>query len=214
MDRLSFSGISCYGIIWNWFIVERSRSKVKVKVDYYLRFNLSWPGNFASNCHRDFKLGSCFCLWKPAPNLTCELDLWPWPQFTQVVKSDETYQSGISCQNTVGDSGQCIIYCWKVYVKGQSQAKGQIHLIGSNFASKCHKTSNLVHILAYENLHQIWLWPWPLTLTLKSSPTVKIFETYQLRKTSQNMLGYYVEGIIYCWWGQRSRSCKRSNSLN
>ena len=38
-----------------------------------------------------------------------------------------------------------------------------------------------------------------LTLTLKSSTKVKIFETYQIRKTSQNMLGYYAQGIIYCW---------------
>ena len=43
------------------------------------------------------------------------------------------------------------------------------------------------------------------TLTLKSSPKVKIFETYQLRKTSQNILGYYAQGIIYSWRGQRSR---------
>ena len=38
-----------------------------------------------------------------------------------------------------------------------------------------------------------------LTLTLKSLTKVKIFETYQIRKTSQNMLGYYAQGIIYCW---------------
>ena len=41
-----------------------------------------------------------------------------------------------------------------------------------------------------------------MTLTLNSSPKVKIFETYQLRKTSQNMLEYYAQGIIYCWRGQ------------
>ena len=33
-----------------------------------------------------------------------------------------------------------------------------------------------------------------MTLTLESSPKVKLFETYQLRKTSQNMLGY--AGVI------------------
>ena len=38
-----------------------------------------------------------------------------------------------------------------------------------------------------------------LTLTLKSLTKVKFFETYQIRKTSQNMLGYYAQGIIYCW---------------
>ena len=38
-----------------------------------------------------------------------------------------------------------------------------------------------------------------LTLTLKSLTKVKIFETYQIRKTSQNMVGYYAQGIIYYW---------------
>ena len=38
-----------------------------------------------------------------------------------------------------------------------------------------------------------------MTLTLTSSTKVKIFETYQIRKTSQNMLGYYSQGILYCW---------------
>ena len=38
-----------------------------------------------------------------------------------------------------------------------------------------------------------------MTLTLKSLTKVKIFETYQIRKTSQNMIGYYAQGIIYCW---------------
>ena len=40
--------------------------------------------NFASNCHKDFKLGSCFGLWKATPNmtltLTFDLDL---EKFTQ-----------------------------------------------------------------------------------------------------------------------------------
>ena len=53
-------------------------------------------------------------------------------------------------------------------------------------------------------------------LHLEKFTKVKIFETYQLRKTSQNMLGYYAQGIIDCWRGQRSRSrlSKRPNSLN
>ena len=38
-----------------------------------------------------------------------------------------------------------------------------------------------------------------MTLTLKCSTKVKIFETYQIRKTSQNMFGYYAQGIIYFW---------------
>ena len=31
--------------------------------------------NFASKCHRDFKLGSYFSLWKAAPNMTLTLTL-------------------------------------------------------------------------------------------------------------------------------------------
>ena len=41
-----------------------------------------------------------------------------------------------------------------------------------------------------------------LTLTfdldLEKLTKYKIFETYQLRKTSENMLGYYAQAIIYC----------------
>ena len=44
------------------------------------------------------------------------------------------------------------------------------------------------------------LWPWPW----KVHPRSKILKL-QLRKTSQNMLGYYAQGIICCWH-QRSRS--------
>ena len=47
-----------------------------------------------------------------------------------------------------------------------------------------------------------------LTLTLKSSPKVKIFETYLLRKTSLNILGYYAQGIIYSWQGQGEGQAK------
>ena len=55
-----------------------------------------------------------------------------------------------------------------------------------------------------------------LDLDLEKFTKVKIFEIYQLRKTSQNMLENYAPDIIYCWQGQRSRSrsSKRSNSLN
>ena len=38
-----------------------------------------------------------------------------------------------------------------------------------------------------------------LTLTLKSLTKVKFFKTYQIRKTSQNMVVYYAQDIIYCW---------------
>ena len=105
------SGISCYVKIWKWFIFERPRSKVKVKVEQNVKFT----------------------------SLAITL-----------------------------------------------------HLI-------VIETSNLVHILLYENWHQIWPWPW------KVHPRSK-FLKYQLRKTSQNMLGYYAQGIIYCWRGQKGQA--------
>ena len=35
---MTFSGINCYIKIWKWFIFERSRSKVKVKIDQKVKF--------------------------------------------------------------------------------------------------------------------------------------------------------------------------------
>ena len=35
---MKFSGINCYIKIWKWFIFERSRSKVKVKIDQKVKF--------------------------------------------------------------------------------------------------------------------------------------------------------------------------------
>ena len=44
--------------------------------------------NFASYCHRDFKLGSRFIVWKAAPNVTLTLTL----KSSTKVKIFETYQ--------------------------------------------------------------------------------------------------------------------------
>ena len=38
---------------------------------------------------------------------------------------------------------QGIIYCWQGQIQGQGQAKGQIHLIGYNFAFTCHRDFKL-----------------------------------------------------------------------
>ena len=35
---MKFAGINCYIKIWNWYIFERSRSKVKVKIDQKVKF--------------------------------------------------------------------------------------------------------------------------------------------------------------------------------
>ena len=88
-------------------------------------------------------------------------------------------------------------------VKVKVWAKGQIHLIGYNFASNCHRDFKLGSYFSLWNTTPDMTLI--LTLTLKISPKFKIFETYQLRKTSQNMLRYYAQGIIYCWQDQRSR---------
>ena len=53
-----------------------------------------------------------------------------------------------------------------------------------------------------------------MTLTLKSSTKVKIFETYQIRKTSQNMLGYYAQGIIYCWEVKGQGQCQAKGQIH
>ena len=58
-------------------------------------------------------------------------------------------------------------------LKGQSQgrAKGQIHLIGHNFASNCHRDFKL------GSYFSLWKATPNMTLTLTISPKVKIFET-------------------------------------
>ena len=91
--------------------------------------------------------------------------------------------------------------------QGQGRTKGQIHLIGYNFASNCHRDFKLGSYFSLWKVTPTMTLIWPLTLTLKSSLKVKIFETYQLRKTSQNMLGYYAQSIICCWC-QRPRPIK------
>ena len=66
--------------------------------------------NFASNCHRDFKLDSYFSLWKATPNMTLtlsfDLDL---EKFTQG-QNFETYQLRKAVKG-----------------EGESQPKFQIH---------------------------------------------------------------------------------------
>ena len=131
--------------------------------------------NFASNFHRDFKLGLYFSLWKAAPNMTLTLTL----KSSTKVKSFEAYQIRKTSQNMLGYYAQGIIYCWEVKGQGQGQAKGQIHLISYNSASNCHRDFKLglAYTLIYEKPHQIWPWPLLLTLTLKSSTKVKNLET-------------------------------------
>ena len=112
----------------------------------------------------------------------------------------------------------CWVNIWKWFhferlrSKVKVEQKDQTHLIGYSFASNCHRDFKVGSYFSLWKQHQIWPWPWLLTLTLKSLPRSK-FLKHQLRKTCQNMLGYYARGIICCWH-QRSRSSKRSSSLN
>ena len=68
-------GYYAQGIIYCWRGQGQGRAKGQIHLISY---------NFASNCHRDFKLGSCFSLRKAATNmtltLTSDLDL---EKFTQ-----------------------------------------------------------------------------------------------------------------------------------
>ena len=121
--------------------------------------------NFVSNCHRDFKLGSYFSLWKAAPNMTLTL------KSSTKVKICETYQIRKTSQNMLWYYAQGIIYCWVVKGQGQSQAKGQIHLISYNFASNCHRDFKLgLYFILCKGASN-------MTLTLKSLTKVKNLET-------------------------------------
>ena len=139
-----------------------------------------------------------------------DLDLWPspWPWKVHPKSKLLKHQLMKTSQNMLGYYAQGIIYCWRG--QGQGRAKGQIHLISYNFASNCHRDFKLGSCFS--------LWKtvpdMTLTLTLKSSTKVK-FLKLQLRKTSQNMLGYYAQDIIYGWCQRsRSKSSNMSDSLD
>ena len=123
--------------------------------------------NFASNCHRDFKLGSCFSLWKAAPNVTLTLTLKSSPK----VKIFKTYRLMKTSQNMLGNYAKASSTVGEVKGQGQGRAKGQIHLISYNFASNSHRDFKL------GSCFSLWKTAPNMTLTLKSSPKVQIFET-------------------------------------
>ena len=54
-------GYYAQGIIYCWEVKGQGRGQTKEHLISY---------NFMSNCHRDFKLDSCFSLWKAAWNMT------------------------------------------------------------------------------------------------------------------------------------------------
>ena len=179
-------GYYAQSIIYCWWGQKSRSSKGQIHLIIY---------NFASNCHRDFKLGSCFSLWETAPNMTLTLKSSPKSKFLK-------HQLRKTSQNMLGYYAQDIINGWYQRTRSRSSNRS-IHLIDYNFVSNCHRDFKLGSYLS--------LWKAAPNMTLKSLTKVKIFETYQIRKTSQNMLGYYAQGIIYCWGGQRSRSRSRSS---
>ena len=119
--------------------------------------------------------------------LTFDLDL---EKFTKV-KIFETYQLRKTSQNKLGYYAQGIIYCWQGQIQDRGRAKGQIHLIGYNFASTYHRDFKLGPYFSLWNAAPNMTLTLTFDLDLEKFTKVKIFETYQLRKTSQNMLGYY-----------------------
>ena len=133
-----------------------------------------------------------------------DLDIWPWPwkvhprsKFLKHIKEILPKYAWILC------TGHNLLLVSKVKVKVKfTELAITSHLI-------VIETSNLVHISVYEKLHQIWPWPSTLSLTLKSSPKVKIFENLSnyawILCTGYNLLLHQ---------RSRSRSSKRSNSLN
>ena len=60
-------GYNSQSIIYYWH--QRSRSRLSKGQIHLIGYN------FTSNCHRDFKLGSYFRLWKGIPNMTLIFDL-------------------------------------------------------------------------------------------------------------------------------------------
>ena len=122
--------------------------------------------NFTSNCHRDFKFGSYFSLWKAAPNMTLTLTS------STKVKIFETYQIRKTSQNMLGYYAQGIIYCWEA--KGQGQAKGQIHLISYNFASNCRRDFKLGFYFS------LWKGASSMTLTLTFDLDLEKFNQGQM----------------------------------
>ena len=123
--------------------------------------------NSAFNCHRDFKLGSCFSLWKAATNMTLTLTLKSSPTF-QIFETYQLMKTSQTCLDIMHRVSSIV-----GEVKGQGRAKGQIHLISCNVASNCHRDFIL------GSCFRLWKTApnMTLTLTLKSSPKVQIFET-------------------------------------
>ena len=146
-----------------------SRSKVKVKVKQKVKFTsltitLHLIVTETSNLVHILVYEKPHQIW-PRP-LTFDLDLEKSAQ--------GQYVWNISIKEN------CQTRRWKpTNVKGQCQAKGQIHLIGYNFASNCHRDFKLGSYFS--------LWKaapnMTLTLTLKCLPKVKFFEPYKLGKT-------------------------------
>ena len=77
--------------------IKKKNSKAKVKVKQNVNVRGQGKGrakgqirligyNFASNCHKDFKLGSYFSLWKVAPNVTLTLKRSPKVKFFEPYK--------------------------------------------------------------------------------------------------------------------------------
>ena len=149
--------LECYaqGIIYSWW--GQGQCQTKGQIHFILTMTLHV-------IVMDFKLRSYFSLWKASP----------WPRILTLtlksspkVKNLKTYQIRKTCQGMLGYYAQGMIYC----SRGQGWVKGQVHLIGYNFTSNCHRDLKPGSYLS------LWKAAPNMTLTLKSLHKVKIFET-------------------------------------
>ena len=93
--------------------------------------------NFASNCHRDFKLASYFSLQKAATNMTLTLtSSLKVKMFETSIKENLSKYAWVSC------TGHNQLLASKVKVKVKQKVK--FTKIGYNFASNCHRDFQLV----------------------------------------------------------------------
>ena len=117
-----------------------------------------------------------------------DIDFWPWPwkvlsrsKFLKNINQEKLSKVKVKVnQNVKVKVEQKVKFTWLAVTSHQIVTE----------------TSNLVHILVYEKVHQMWPWPW--ILTLKSLPRVKIFWKIWIKENSQR-------------W--RWKSTKMSNSL-
>ena len=92
---------------------QRSRSKSSKRSN-----SLNWL-NFTFKCHRDFKLGSYFSLWKPSPNMTLTLTSSPKVKIFEIsIKETWPKYAWVLCTGH-----NLLLARWKVKVKVEQKVR-------------------------------------------------------------------------------------------